>query len=101
MEVAQLGRIETKAGVLGNVAPGTKRLALAFDQHAAQLGRAGQRLEDAAQLQPHGARHGVEPPFMAQQHPHHPCTTFWLLCALPRGDDDFTCHAVFLHPFLP
>ncbi|MNV67759.1 hypothetical protein D3C71_1605710 [compost metagenome] len=71
MKVAQRGGVKTERGVFGDIAPSAERPALAFDQHAAHIGAALDAVKHLAQLAPHGARHGVQTPGVAQGDPHH------------------------------
>ena len=87
MKVAQQRGIEAERRVLGNIAPGTEGLALAFDEHAARAGVVLDAIEHRAQLAPHGTRHGIEPPRVTQHHTHHTG-----LRAPFFHRDHFTCH---------
>jgi hypothetical protein len=92
VEVAQAVGVEAEGGVFGDVAARAESLALAFDEHAAHAGAALDVFEDGAQLAPHAARHGVEPPLVAQHHAHH-ATAGRLSRGL--GRPHFTCHISF------
>jgi len=75
MKVAQRCRVKTEAGVLRNVSARTERPALARDEHTARIGRALHVFKHRTQLPPHGPRHGVQPPGVAQGDMHHPALT--------------------------
>ena len=93
VKVTQLRDIEAKVRVLGDVTARAERLPCALYEHAAHVNTALNALENRAQVAPHGAAHGVQPPIVAQRHAQH-AAAGGLLGGHRR--DNFTRHAIAL-----